>query len=65
MQMTRDRKAESIQAATVSSHSYEMLSSQANAFKSSDNKQVFEMLQIGRKFFYFSVMRGIKGFRRG
>ncbi len=54
MQMKRDRKAESVQAATVSSHSYEMLSSESRqsfcVYPSSDNKQVFKLCRLVESF---------------
>lgn len=53
MQMKRDRKAESTQAATVSSHSYEMLSFVSQSFRvypSSDNKQVLKLYRLAESF---------------
>lgn len=61
--MRRDRKAESIQAATGSSHGYEMLSSESVCVHpSSGNKQVLKLHSLEESFSFQRDMRKCRMF---
>lgn len=61
--MRRDRKAESIQAATGSSHGYEMLSSESVCVHpSSGNKQVLKLHSLEESFSFQRDMRKFRMF---